>query len=108
MEAAAWGLFGTLVGAASSIRTAWLTEAMQKPDPVIAAAAIDLAGACRRMELAIWGSRADSFVRSSVRGAGKVGTALSQLVVHATNPNSADQPRADRTQDTASTAPHPR
>ena len=101
-------LMGLLEDADRCMQILRMTEAMQKPDPVIAAAAIDLAGACRRMELAIKGSRADSFVRSSVRGAGEVGTALSQLVVHASNANSADQSRADSTVDTSSPAPHPR
>ena len=62
-----------------------MTEAMQKPDRVIAEAAVDLAAACRRMELAIQGSRADAFVRSSVQGVGKVGTALAQMVLDASS-----------------------
>ena len=58
-----------------------MSEAMMKPDSVIAEAAVDLASACRRMELAIRGSRADAFVRHSVRGAGQVGTALCVLIL---------------------------
>ncbi len=90
-------LIGLLEDADRCMQILRMTEAMQKPDLVIAEAAIDLAGACRRMELAIQGSRADSFVRSGVRGAGTVATALSQLLVDASSANPAGQLRADST-----------
>ena len=76
-------LIGLLEDADRCIQILRMTAAMQKSDVMITQAAVDLAVACRRMELAVQGSRADSFVRSSVSGAGKVGTALSRLVLSA-------------------------
>lgn len=75
-------LLGLLDDADRCMQILRMTEAMQKPDVVIAEAAIDLAAACRRMDLAIQGSRAESFVRSHVHGAGALATTLSQLLVH--------------------------
>ena len=76
-------LIGLLADADRCMQILRMTEALGKPDQMIAEAAIELAGACRRMELAIRGSRADAFVRSSVQGAGRVGTSLAQLMVQA-------------------------
>lgn len=68
-----------------------MTELTEKPDDVIANAVADLAMACRRVGLAVQGSRAEAQVRASAQSIGKSGDTLRKLVVEAVAALAADE-----------------
>ncbi len=57
-----------------------MTEVMEKPDVEIVEATIQLASTCRRISLAIQGSRADSLARTGAQAVGQIGNALSRAM----------------------------
>lgn len=57
-----------------------MTAAMDKADKIISGAAIDLARACSRVDLAIQGSRADAVVRTSTHAIATASNELRRLI----------------------------
>jgi len=53
---------------------------MERPDVEIVEATTQLASTCRRISLAIQGSRADALARTGAQAVGKIGNALSRAV----------------------------
>ena len=60
-----------------------MMEAMEKSDVLIAEATAQLGRACRRVALAVHGSRADAFVRSGAVSIAKAAEVLAKLVLDA-------------------------
>ena len=63
-----------------------MMEAMEKSDVLIAEATVQLGSSCRRVALAVQGSRADAFVRSGAVSIAKAAAALTKLVLEAVPP----------------------
>lgn len=69
-----------------------MTEAMEKPDQMIGHAAVDLKSTCRKLRLAIQGSRADAVVRQSTAAVAQMGDSLAKLITQEVRANSVEQP----------------
>jgi len=71
---------GLLSQADREIQVLRMTEALQKPDREILEAAAALGSTCRRIGLAVQGSRADGVVRSAAKTMGQMGETLQKLM----------------------------
>ena len=65
-----------------------MTEAMEKSDAAIVEATVQLTATCRKVTVAIHGTRADALVKSGAQAIGKTSDALCKLVLSAAGPNS--------------------